>query len=423
MATMVSVADAYATVMARAQALPAERLPLLMTLGRTLAGPVAASVALPPFDNAAMDGYAVRAADLASVPARLRVAAEARAGMVAPPLRPGKACRVMTGAPLPAGADAVVKQEDVLVERGYVTFHQHVAAGEHVRRAGEDVAAGQVVLAPGHVIDAGAIALLAGLGRAQVSVHALPRVAVLTSGDELAEPGRRLAPGMIYNSNAYALMALVMEAGGAPTRLPVARDDRTKTRRALREALDYDVVITTGGVSVGRYDFVGEAIAAAAEVHFAAVAQQPGKPFMFATAGTTAIFGLPGNPGAAMLCAELYVRPYLRALLGRPERLRPRVAAVACGSFTKKPGREAFVRAVVTRCGDRYEACLADGSGPGALRPLALANALLVVPAASTGFAAGEAVEAMLLDPPVLCRMACGSSADAFSLPRLAGAR
>lgn len=280
-----------------------------------------------------------------------------------------------------------------------------------------------VLLERGRVVDAGVVGLLAAVGKTHVAVHAPPRVVVLTSGDELAEPGRRLPRGMVYNSNAHALMAFVLEAGGIPARLPIIRDDPVKARRALTEALAYDVVLATGGIGNGPFDFMGEAIAASASVHFRGITTLPGSPFTFATTPTCAIFGLPDNPAAALMRAELYVRPFLRALLGRPDLERPRVWAVATEPFDHQIGREAYVEAVVRGCGDHYEVRVAASRDDGALAPLADANALAIVPADARGFAVGDHVEAILLDPPQLCRMACHAATESFSLPRLAALR
>lgn len=409
---MISVQEARRLILEHAVPLPAERTALLEALGRTIASPVTAPFALPPFANAAMDGYAVRRSDClearADAPVWLPVAFEVAAGQAgSPALEPGQAARIMTGAELPEGAEAVIPHEEAREQGGQVAVTSPPELGRHIRSAGEEVRAGARIFEAGMILTPARLALLASLGRSHVTVHAPARVAILTTGDELVDPGEPLKPGQIYNANAFAMTAMVAEAGAVPIRMAVARDDRAQTVKALQKALRFDAVITTGGVSKGAYDFVGEAIDQLGSVLFREVAQQPGKPFTFGTALGKPIFGLPGNPAAAMTAFEYFVRPALRKMMGHRSQDRPRVIAVMIDAFEKKPGKQAFVRAHVDQTADGYEARLAGGHGAGQLHSMASANGLVIVPAASGGFEPGAELETILLTPAELCGMAC----------------
>lgn len=408
---MVTVEEARRLIAAHVSPVAAETTPILQALGRIVASPLVAPMALPPFDNSAMDGFAVRTADLAGaagmavmLPVVGTVAAGARQ---VPPLPSGRAMRIMTGAPLPAGADAVVPWEEANEADGLVALPTRVAAGQHVRREGEDIQRGSRVLEPGQPLNAPRIALLAALGRATAIVYAPLRVAIVSTGNELVEPGLPLAAGQIYDSNAYALIAAVAEAGGQPLRVKAAGDDPDEVKRALAKALCCDVVITTGGVSKGDFDHVGDTLASLGRVHFREVAQQPGKPFTFATVRGKPVFALPGNPVAAGVCFEVFIRPALRRMMGHSSQERPRVLAVAAEPFEKRLGRETFLRAKIAKNGPVYHARLAGPQGSAMMGSLAAANALMVVPADSRGFRAGDLVETILLEPPELCGMAC----------------
>lgn len=417
---MVTVEEARRLIATHVSPVAAETTPILGALGRIVASPVVAPIALPPFDNSAMDGFAVRSADLGGasgmavmLPVVGTIAAGARN---VPALQPGQAMRIMTGAPLPPGADAVVPWEEAAEAEGQVSLPTRVEPGAHVRRAGEDVARGSRVLEAGQPLNASRIALLAALGRATALVYAPLRVAVLTTGDELAEPGTPLAAGQIYDSNAYAMMAAIAEAGGQPLRVKAASDDPDEIKRALSRALVCDVVITTGGVSKGDFDHVGETLAALGRVHFKEVAQQPGKPFMFATIRGKPVFGLPGNPVAAAVCFEVYIRPALRRMMGHSAQERPHVLAVAADAYEKRMGRQVFLRAKIVKTGSVYHARLAGDQGSAMMGAMAAANSLMIVPADSRGFKAGDLIETILLEPPELCGMAClplGAPADA----------
>jgi molybdopterin molybdotransferase len=400
---MISVAEARALIFRDAAPGPAESMSLLRARGRVLAEAVDAPLCLPPFDNAAMDGFAVRSADLAgaapSRPARLPIVTEVAAGCTRlPELAPGTCGRIMTGAPIPPGADAVVRVEETHEEEGAVCFSRPVRAGANIRRLGEDFREGDRLLDAGTVLTPPRIALLAGVGMAEVKVHAAPRVAILTSGDELAQPGQVLRPGQIYDSNAFALAAMVSEAGGIPILMGVLRDDREQTLSQLREAASHDVILTSGGVSMGRHDVIGETLQLHGDLHFDRVAQTPGKPFTYATLWGKPVFALPGNPAATMICFEVYVRPVLRLMLGQHDLERPRLWVTMAEAYAQKPGKQTYLRVILDRTGDGATARLAGAQGSAILGSMARANALVIVPAEASGLAAGERVEALSLD-------------------------
>lgn len=400
---MIPVEEARSLILNTVQPTQSETTPLLAALGRVLAETVHSSVAHPPFDNSSMDGYAVRVSDLAeasaTTPVWLPVIGEVAAGGSEPPtVGPGEACRIMTGAILPPGADSVVMVEETLEEDGRVRFTGPCELGQSVRRAGEDLAEGACVLEAGTSLNAARVGLLAGVGRSHVQTHRPPRVAILTTGDELVQPGEPLRPGQIYASNAFAIAGMVMEAGAIPVPIGVARDDRDETRRLIQQALECDVLITSGGVSMGRFDYVSEALAELGTIHFDRVAQQPGKPLTYATLSGKPVFGLPGNPASTMVCFEYYVRPALLKMMGHRKVERQRVQAVLKENIRKPLGKTSFLRAVVKEGPEGYQAALTGSQSSGMMTSMALANALLVIPAERDGAIAGEAFDALLLE-------------------------
>ncbi len=400
---MISVEEARACIAATLRPGPVVTLPLLEARNLILAERVIAALSLPSFDNSAMDGYAVHAADLREAsptsPVLLPVTLEAAAGASPlPPLLPGTCCRIMTGGPMPPGADAVVKIEETALVDGRVKFVKPAGCGDHVRVTGEDLRAGDRLLESGTLLTPSRLALLAAIGRAEVAVHAPPRVAILTTGNELVAPGLPLEPGQIYDSNAIAMAALVAETGAVPVILGVVRDDPESTRRLLESAAGCDVVLTSGGVSMGAYDYVSEALRELGEVHFERVAQQPGKPLTYATLAGKPAFGLPGNPVSTRVCFEVYVRPALRTLMGHSAPERRRVSVVMQESCSKRLGLTTFLRSVVSPGGDGLEARLAGAQGSAMMQAMARANALLWVPAERSGLDVGERVEALLLE-------------------------
>jgi molybdopterin molybdotransferase len=391
MADLITIAEARRRVLAAVEPLAPETIPVADALGRVLAEPVPAAGDVPPFSASAMDGYAVQAGPAGR---RLEVVGESRAG--APShraLTEGEAIRISTGAAVPAGATAVIPQEEVEVEDGAVLLGAEVTPGTHLRPAGEVMRAGQTILAAGTVVDAAELGAAISSGAAQVSVSRRPRAAVLCTGDELREPGEPLEPGEIYNSNGPMLVALATRSGavsGGATRLP---DDAGATETGLEEALtDADVVIVSGGVSVGPHDHVKPALArlGVAEL-FWGVALQPGKPTWFGTRASRLVFGLPGNPVSAAVTFSLFVAPALAALQGRSSEI-PLAEAVLGAAVGRNPRREQALR---VRLKHRDGTTIAVPNGPQGshvITSLVGADALALIPPGEGALAAGTSV-------------------------------
>ncbi|GHC77604.1 molybdopterin molybdenumtransferase MoeA [Nocardiopsis terrae] len=386
----------------------ATELDLLQAHGTVLAEPVTSPVSLPGFDNSAMDGYAVHAADLAGAtaeaPARLPVVADIPAGDPEPAaIRPGLCARIMTGAPVPAGADAVVPVEWTDGGEVEVRIDRPTAPGSFVRRRGEDVSEGETVLRAGARVGAGEMGVLAAVGRRTVPVLPRPRVVVLSTGEELVEPGRPLGPGQIYESNSYMIAAAAKEEGCEVHRHGFVGDDPAEVWDTLEGLLvRADVVITTGGVSMGAYDVVKEVLTRQGTVEFTQVAVQPGKPQGFGTIGPdrTPIITLPGNPVSAFVSFQLFVRPVLRALRGLAPDPLPSVRARLTTPVSSPLGRRSYLRAVVAGAAGPDavpEVSPAVRQGSHQLSALADANGLLVVPEEVTEVPAGALAEVLLL--------------------------
>lgn len=375
-----------------------EEVALPAAEGRYLAAATPARRILPPWDNSAMDGFAVRRGEL---PGELPVAGVIAAGD--PPARAlaaGTVLRIMTGAPMPTGADAVVMREDVDDRGDTAVFREQPPAGDNVRRAGEDIALTDDLVAPGQRLGPGEIGLLAAQGYARVTVARRARVVILSTGDELVDVGTEPAPGQIVNSNAYALAAQVREAGAQVVRADIVADDRAATVAAVRAALaDADAVISSGGVSVGDFDYVKEAFDdAGVAMNFWKVAMKPGKPLAFGTsAAGVPVFGLPGNPVSSMIGFELFARPALLAMQGARDCHRRRLPVVMARAYRKSPGRAHVVRAVLERDGDTLAARPHPKQGSGMLSSMVGVDALVLIPAERGDVAAGERLEAMIL--------------------------
>lgn len=401
---MKTVEEALAEILALVPTLEEERVDLEAALGRHLACEIHSGRTLPPWDNSEMDGYAVRSEDLTAVPCTLRIAGEAAAGRAADVVvAKGTACRIFTGAPMPAGADAVVKQEDVLVEGGLARFDERVRPGQFVRRRGSDVAEGDRVLEAGAPLGAGEIGLLAALGIRTVDVRREPRVGILSTGDELVEPEVTPGPGQIVNSNRFAVAALVRRAGAIARSLGVARDDPDDLASRLGAAGAVDVLLTIGGVSVGERDFVKDVLARlGAEPRFWRVNIKPGKPLLFARWGRTLVFGLPGNPASSMVTFEVFVRPALRKMMGDPHAVRPTVRARLDVAVRKEDDRRHFLRARAYRDADgELRVRLLAKQGSGQLMSMVGVNALVVLDEESRGAESGATVRVWLLESNV----------------------
>ena len=317
---MISVEEATRHVLDGVQALPGEIVGLADGLGRILAEDVGARVTQPWAAISAMDGYAVRAADVAEPPARLHVVGEVPAGgRYTEALAPGACVRIFTGAPLPDGSDAIVIQEDAERDGDAVLVREPVAAGRYVRPAGLDFSAGEILLRSGEVLTARRIGLAAAMNVPWLAVRRRPRVALLATGDEIVRPGETIGPSQIVSSNAFALAALVRACGGEPVDLGIARDDRASLHRLASAAKGADLLITTGGASVGEHDLVREVLVEAGmTLDFWRIAMRPGKPLMFGRIADTAVLGLPGNPVSALVCSMLFARPLIFRQLGLP---------------------------------------------------------------------------------------------------------
>jgi molybdopterin molybdotransferase len=357
-----------------------------------------------------MDGYALRAEDAAGAspqsPADLRVVGEVPAGgTLSRALGPGEAARIFTGAPVPAGADCVVRQEDCDAGADRVRVRVSPERGEHVRLAGEDVRAGDRVLEPGAQLGPGPLGLLVSLGRSVVAVRARPRVAILSGGDELVEPDRDVSGGRIVSSNAYSLAAQVREAGGLPLNLGIARDTPEEIERALRAGLRADVLLSSAGVSVGDRDYVRPVLEKlGCELLFWGVRMKPGYPLVFGRFGERGplVFGLPGNPVSAMVCFEQFVRPALRKLSGHAALHRPTLRARLDEPLRKPGGRLHFVRVVLERRGGEILARSTGNQSSGVLRSMALAHGLLIFPAEATSLSRGDTVTVQVVDESFL---------------------
>jgi molybdopterin molybdotransferase len=377
-----------------------ERVPLSEALGRVLAEPVVSRRTLPPFDNSAMDGYAVRHRDTSAAPVTLSVAGESRAGM--PPgsrLQPGTAMRIMTGAPMPEGADAVVRYEDTDSGRDQVRIDVAVNSGTNVRRAGEDMNPGDAILSPGRRLRPADLAACAALGNAWLEVARRPRVAVVSTGDELVEADTEPDPGQIVDSNAVAIAAAVREAGGEPVRIGIARDTVVDLQRAFSDAARCDLIVSSAGVSMGDHDHVRDVVDAMGRMDFWRVAMRPGKPLAVGVVSDVPFIGLPGNPVSSQVTFELFARPAILHLQGATEVHRRRSAARTLEPMDKPDGLETFHRGVLQPAppGELPGVRLTGPQGSGIMRSLVLADCLIALPAPGTHVAAGEVVEVIPL--------------------------
>jgi molybdopterin molybdotransferase len=381
------------------------RVPLLDALGLLLAEDVVSPLVLPPFDNSAMDGFAVRAAELAGVtdadPRELPVLGEVAAGSGEPAaLEPGTAVRIMTGAPVPPGADAVVPVEWTggWQDGERVVVHRAPEPGQFVRAAGGDVDAGEVVLRAGARLSPRHLALLAAVGRDAVAVRPAPRVAVLSTGTELVPLGREPGYGQIHDSNGYGLTAAARELGALASYGGIVPDDPSAVRNALEDAAaSADLVLTSGGVSAGTRDTVKEVLAALGTVRFDKVAMQPGMPQGFGAVGGTPVFTLPGNPVSSMVSFEVFVRPALLAMLGEPAWERPRVRALAGAGWSSPAGRRQYVRATLSEADGRRAVTPVGAQGSHLAADLAVATCLAVVPEEVTRVEPGDELDCDLL--------------------------
>lgn len=406
---MIRLEEARGLILGACPPLAPVEVALADALGCVTAADVVSPTDIPPFANTAMDGFAVRAADTGHAPVTLRVVGSLAAGsspelagLDGGRLGPGQAVRIMTGAPIPPGADAIVMVERTRVMGGGAAVEIGVEArvGDHVRHAGEDLNAGQLVFEAGTALGPGHVGVLASLGHTHVAVHPRPRVGVLSTGDELVEGGEPMRPGQIRDSNRPTLLALALRAGATTVDLGRVADDEGSIRAAIDEAVSScDLVLTSGGVSVGDFDYVKAVLAGMGSFHSWQVAIKPAKPLAFAVAAGTPVVGLAGNPVSSVVGFELFARPAIRRLAGYPEPLRPAVPAVADEDLPRQvDGKLHLLRVVATIGSDgRYHVSPSGGQGSHMLWALARANALALLPD-GPGVGAGDPVDVLLLD-------------------------
>ncbi|PYN89110.1 MAG: molybdopterin molybdenumtransferase MoeA [Candidatus Rokuibacteriota bacterium] len=398
---MISVQEGQNQILCQlVESTPPEVVAVTRARDRVLAEDLLAPFDVPPTDNSAVDGYAVASDDVPAAKTReLEVVAEIMAGAVyAGTVAPGQAVRIMTGAPMPSGADTVYPQE-VVERRGDRLSVGPIAKGSNVRKRGEDIQAGTVAIERGTILRPQELGLITSLGRWQVLVHRRPRVALLSTGDEVVEPGTPRKPGQIYDANRFTLRGSIEQCGGEVIDLGIVADVRDDLRARLLEAAAVgDMVVTSGGVSVGALDFVKDVLGEIGAIDFWQVAMQPGRPLAFGRIGSAHFFGLPGNPVASMLAFMLFVRPALYRLGGR-RRLFPETAeAVAMEAMTKKKGRREFKRGVVRWRNGRWEARTTGPQGSGILSSMTAGNCLVVLEEARGDVAVGETVQIELFE-------------------------
>ncbi|MBN1642946.1 MAG: molybdopterin molybdotransferase MoeA [Anaerolineae bacterium] len=410
---MLSVEEAQAHVLRAFHPLEPEQVPVLEALGRVLAEDVYADIDIPPRANSAMDGYALIAADAVgaapATPVRLRVIENLAAGYVSDMrVVPGTAIRIMTGAPIPDGADTVIRFERTEQHGEWVDLFYASPVGNNVRDAGEDVRRGSLVLAAGTRVRPQEVGMLASLGRAEVRVIRRPRVAILATGDELVDIDQPLGPGKIRNSNGYSNAAQVLKFGGVPIMLGIARDNVDDLTAKIRSGLAQgaDLLLTSGGVSVGDFDVVKQVLAGEGQITFWRVCMKPGKPLAFgritAQVGgalrTVPVLGMPGNPVSVMVSFEIFARPAILTMLGVTDLERPMVDVTLVDGIRSKDERRHYVRVRIERDGDGYRAMLTGEQGSGVLTSMVVANGLAVIPEDWTHAPAGSRVKAMFFD-------------------------
>ena len=401
----IEVEHALRIVLSSVHQLDGELRAILDCTGYVLAEDVPADMDIPPFDNSAMDGYAVVASDtLAATPDRpvqLRVVADLPAGYAPPALvRSGESVRIMTGAPLPPGTDAIARSEITVRGDGTVLITSPVRPGQDVRYTGEDVKKGDTVLTRGTPVRAAEVGMLATLGRRDALVVRKPRVAVLATGDELVEPWEPVTPGKIRNSNLYSISAQVKACGGEPIPLGIARDTSEQLEAKVRLGVDADMLLTSGGVSVGDYDVVKTVLARMGEILFWKVRMRPGSPVVFGQIQGKPMFGLPGNPTASIVAFEQFARPAILKMSGRTALRRREVEATLEESVKNRPGVRNFIRAIATERNGQWFVRRAGEQGSAMLRSMVRSNALLVVPETASKLIAGDKVQVQLLDLP-----------------------
>ena len=416
---MISVEQAQERLLSHVTVLGKEEVPILDSLGQVLAEDLRSGIDVPPLDNSAMDGYALQARDTSGAqegsPRLLRVIGTVAAGSISDKeVMPGTAIRIMTGAPIPKGADSVVRFEDTdeaARQRGgpitEIGIRVKAEKKQNIRRAGEDISKGTVVLPAGTIIRPAEVGVFASLGRSTVSVIRRPVVAIVATGNELVEVGQPLPAGKIYNSNSYSVAALVRRYGGIPRVLGIALDSKESLVAAIRAGLDADMLITSGGVSVGDYDIVKDVLAKEGEIGFWTVRMKPGKPLAFGqikgvdktgVSRTIPHLGLPGNPVSSMVTFEMFARPAILKMMGKRNLEKPTIEAVLEDRIFNNDGRRVFTRAIIEKREGRYYARLTGPQGSGVLTSMSLANGLVIVPEEVAEVKPGATIQVMMLD-------------------------
>jgi len=397
---MISVEKALKTILVNFRPLGLEKINILDVRGRVIGEDIYASRNIPSAANSAMDGYAVSFADIKNAPRVLKIIEDIPAGKIArKKINKGEAARIMTGAVIPQGADTVIRQEDAQKDGKTVMILIRAQKGDHIRYAGEDVRKGERVIKKGDVLRPAHIGMLAALGKASVRVYQKPRVAIMSTGDELVDIKTIPGPGKIVNSNSYSLAAQVLECGATPIMLAIARDKKSDLQKKFKTALNADVIISSGGVSVGDFDFVKNVMGEIGNaMRFWQVAMRPGKPLAFGAIEGVPLFGLPGNPVSAMVSFEQFVRPALLKMLGNKKIFRQTISATCTDGFEKKAGFRHFIRAVVRRENGQYIATTTGDQGSGILKSMVAANGLIVMGENETHIKKGSTVTVQLLD-------------------------
>ncbi|MBN2283733.1 MAG: molybdopterin molybdotransferase MoeA [Deltaproteobacteria bacterium] len=406
---MITVREALQHILNTVPLLGLEKTAITDARDRVLGEDVRAPRDIPPRTNSAMDGYALRAEDItgasAANPKALTVTEDIPAGHPSDKaVGPGEAARIMTGAALPEGADTMVKVEDTESDGSVVRIFAEAPLGEHVRYRGEDVKAGEIVVPRGTLIRPAEIGMMASVGRSSVYVYRKPVVAILATGDEIVDLDEDPEQGKIISSNTYSLYSQVVECGGIPRNAGIAKDTRDDLLAHFRAALGADIILSSGGVSVGDYDFVKDVMKEVGTgIEFWQVAQRPGKPLAFGKMGNTLVFGLPGNPVSSMITFEQYVRPAILKMTGHRNIFRRTVTAVLTEDVEKKKGLRYFFRARVTYADGEYRAATTGEQGSGILKSMVLANGIMVIPEEVTALKAGDRVIVQLLDNSLFC--------------------
>ncbi len=392
---MITVEDARARILSAFKPLPAEKIGLKEALGRCLAETVASDLDIPAADNSAMDGYAVRSSDITTPGIRLEVIYDLPAGNLPQgPIGPGQAVRIMTGAPMPEGADAVVMREETAEEGASVVIQTAVNPADHVRFRGEDIKKGAAIIERGTVLDAAQIGLLASVRHSMVFCAQRPVVAILATGDEIVDLDDEMRPASVSSSNSYTLISLIREAGGIPLYLGIARDRRDDLEKMMARAMRADLLLTSGGVSMGDFDLVKEVMTSNNNsMDFWQVAMKPGKPLAFGNIGGIPAIGLPGNPVSSMISFYQFARPAILKMLGAKDLLLPQINARLQHDIVKKSGRTNYIRGILSA--DNSGLCVKDTGeqGSGILSSMAAGNRFIVIPAEQERAAAESLVK------------------------------